>query len=88
MLCVRFEPTIPALERAKTVHALDREATVIGRNTYTTTNIICVIAQNIVTHRPIARQRLDKHFPTNTRPTIQERCFLWSVLCSLLPSAH
>jgi hypothetical protein len=27
---VRFEPTIPAFERAKTVHALDRAATVIG----------------------------------------------------------
>jgi hypothetical protein len=27
---VRFEPTIPAFERAKTVHALDRTATVIG----------------------------------------------------------
>jgi hypothetical protein len=25
-----FEPTIPAFERAKTVHALDRAATVIG----------------------------------------------------------
>jgi hypothetical protein len=25
-----FEPTIPALERAKTVHVLDRAATVIG----------------------------------------------------------
>jgi hypothetical protein len=25
-----FEPTVPVLERAKTVHALDREATVIG----------------------------------------------------------
>jgi hypothetical protein len=25
-----FEPTIPALERAKTVHALDRAANVIG----------------------------------------------------------
>jgi hypothetical protein len=28
-----FEPTIPALERAKTVHALDRAATGIGRLT-------------------------------------------------------
>jgi hypothetical protein len=28
---VAFEHTIPAFERAKTVHALDREATVIGR---------------------------------------------------------
>jgi hypothetical protein len=27
---VDFEPTIPALERAKTGHALDRAATVIG----------------------------------------------------------
>jgi hypothetical protein len=28
---VGFKSTIPALERAKTVHALDRAATVIGR---------------------------------------------------------
>jgi hypothetical protein len=27
---VRFEPTIPALERAETIRALDRAATVIG----------------------------------------------------------
>jgi hypothetical protein len=27
---VGFEPTIPAIERAKTVRALDRAATVIG----------------------------------------------------------
>jgi hypothetical protein len=30
MSCVGFEPTIPAFERAKTVHALDRSATAIG----------------------------------------------------------
>jgi hypothetical protein len=29
---VRFEPTIPVFERAKTVHPLDRAATVIGSN--------------------------------------------------------
>jgi hypothetical protein len=28
---VGFEPTIPAFERAKTLHALDGVATVIGR---------------------------------------------------------
>jgi hypothetical protein len=28
---VGFEPTIPVLERAKTVHGLDRAATVIGQ---------------------------------------------------------
>jgi hypothetical protein len=27
---VAFDPTIPVFERAKTVHALDRAATVIG----------------------------------------------------------
>jgi hypothetical protein len=31
MPSVRFEPTIPVLERAKTVHALGRAATVIGK---------------------------------------------------------
>jgi hypothetical protein len=30
MPCVRFKPTIPASERAKRVHALDRSATVTG----------------------------------------------------------
>jgi hypothetical protein len=30
MPCVGFEPTIPASERAKTVHVLDRSATVTG----------------------------------------------------------
>jgi hypothetical protein len=29
---VGIEPTIPAFEQMKTVHALDRAATVIGRN--------------------------------------------------------
>jgi hypothetical protein len=30
MPCVGFEPTIPAFKRAKTVHALDREATMVS----------------------------------------------------------
>jgi hypothetical protein len=30
MPCAGFEPTIPASERAKTVHALERSATVTG----------------------------------------------------------
>jgi hypothetical protein len=34
MLWVGFEPTIPAFEQAKTVHALDRAAIVIGFNVY------------------------------------------------------
>jgi hypothetical protein len=35
-----FEPTIPASERAKTVHALDRSATVTG-HIYATTHYLC-----------------------------------------------
>jgi hypothetical protein len=37
MPCVGFEPTILALEWAKTVHALDRAATVIGIDKYSST---------------------------------------------------
>jgi hypothetical protein len=32
---VEFEPTIPVFKRAKTVHALDLAATVIGRKRHT-----------------------------------------------------
>jgi hypothetical protein len=40
---VGFEPTIPAFERAKTVHALDRAATVIGRHiTHALTNSVLI----------------------------------------------
>jgi hypothetical protein len=35
MPCLGFEPTIPASERAKTVHALDRLATVTGQGQFT-----------------------------------------------------
>jgi hypothetical protein len=34
MTRVGFEPTIPVLEREKTVHALDRAVTVIGSLSY------------------------------------------------------
>jgi hypothetical protein len=37
MPCVGFEPKIPASERAKTVHGLDRSATVTGENNITAT---------------------------------------------------
>jgi hypothetical protein len=37
---VGFQPTILASKRAKTVHALDRSATVTGKPTYTLRNIL------------------------------------------------
>jgi hypothetical protein len=39
MPCVGFKPTIPGFEQAKTVHALDRAATVIGILVITTVQI-------------------------------------------------
>jgi hypothetical protein len=40
MPCVGFEPTIPASEQAKTVHVLDRSATVTGRFQTTKLNFL------------------------------------------------
>jgi hypothetical protein len=40
MARVEFEPTIPAFERAKTVHAPDRAATAIGKNGSTRCRIL------------------------------------------------
>jgi hypothetical protein len=37
---VGFEPTIPAFERAKTVHSLDRAATVIGNSSDCLTHVV------------------------------------------------
>jgi hypothetical protein len=40
---VGFEPTIPVFERAKTVHASDRAATLIGHNAFAgTCRCICM----------------------------------------------
>jgi hypothetical protein len=43
MFRVGFEPTIPAFERAKTVHALDRAATGIGKIKKYENNIISAV---------------------------------------------
>jgi hypothetical protein len=39
---VRFEPTVPVFERAKTVHALDQASTVIGPINKTIYNVNCL----------------------------------------------
>jgi hypothetical protein len=44
MPSMEFEPTIPAFDRPKVVHALDRAATVIDKNlapTETRTRLLC-----------------------------------------------
>jgi hypothetical protein len=54
MLWMRFESTIPASERAKTVHTLDRSATVTGNFTFTFT----FIKQHYVTyHKTVIQER-------------------------------
>jgi hypothetical protein len=43
MPCVGFEPIIPASERAKTVHALDRSAAVTGHLPLVLTNCLSAL---------------------------------------------
>jgi hypothetical protein len=48
MPSVGFEPTIPAFERTKTVHVLDRAATVIGLPAFTSrNNFLILIVHNL-----------------------------------------
>jgi hypothetical protein len=54
MSCVGFDPTIPASERAKTVHALDCSATVTGK-AYDYTIIIQISKISVLTIK-ITRQ--------------------------------
>jgi hypothetical protein len=44
---VGFEPTTPVFQRAKTVHALDRAATVIGKQTATFNKKYLVADRNV-----------------------------------------
>jgi hypothetical protein len=44
---VGFEATIPASERAKTVHALDRSATVTGRMVYAFVQYSSLVAADV-----------------------------------------
>jgi hypothetical protein len=48
LLWVGFEPTIPAFERAETVHALDRAATVIGVYLFIPPNFFVFSAVRVV----------------------------------------
>jgi hypothetical protein len=43
---VKFEPTIPVFERAKTVHALDRSATVIAETQQPWNQSYIILKQN------------------------------------------
>jgi hypothetical protein len=60
---VGFEPTIPVFDRAKTVHALYREATVIGK--------ICIHSTNFQKHL------IDVCCITKTKHLLTKRTTLW-----------
>jgi hypothetical protein len=55
MLLVGFEPAIPVLERAKTVHALDRAVTVIGSPSISYDLSHQHLFQLIIRYRPVVR---------------------------------
>jgi hypothetical protein len=61
MPCVGFEPTIPASERAKTVHSLDRSATVTGTGIYIP---ICnfYVLHHLITETILLRNSLTRTF--------------------------
>jgi hypothetical protein len=50
MLRVGFEPTIPVFERAKTVHVLDRAATVIGKCLYYNFKVLYAVRSTVRNH--------------------------------------
>jgi hypothetical protein len=55
MLRVGFEPPTPVFELAKTVHALDRKATVIGNNNNNNNLILIHLRANVTPQRPITK---------------------------------
>jgi hypothetical protein len=59
MPSVRFEPTIPVFERAKTVHALDRAATVIGSRSRP---VEIYLQSSIRLHSLVLKQRKNFNF--------------------------
>jgi hypothetical protein len=56
---VEFEPTIPVCERAKTDHALDRAATVIGENRIWYTKYSATINNKFVSASGLQRCHID-----------------------------
>jgi hypothetical protein len=62
---VGFEPTIPAFERVKTVHALDRAATVTGKHYY-------LYTYNISEYDAFFGIDYGTHFPRNPSVTVMK----------------
>jgi hypothetical protein len=64
MPCVAFEPTITASERTKTVHALDRSATVTGIPPFTKPKYLLLCSQDLT---PVIYAELNY---TNPQPNV------------------
>jgi hypothetical protein len=74
MPCVGFESTIPASERAKKVHALDRSATVTGL-AHILTDIFAIIISTLVKRGKYVYQS-----GASLNDTLQKRCVFQLVL--------
>jgi hypothetical protein len=75
MFRVEFEPTIPVFERAKTVHALDRAATVIGLRSVGVTVAWCYAS-------------MEQNISVNNRIQKRDYTVLYRILFSLYISEH
>jgi hypothetical protein len=81
MTPVGFEPTIPALERAKTVHALDRAATVIGTYRLSQTVILCTVKQCSIFTRQLPLYDISTTEENNDQRyfhTVSSVCMAWT----------
>jgi hypothetical protein len=79
---VGFEPTIPAFERAKTVHALDHAATVIGKKKCIYELIICFILITV----PLDRMCLFTHSVITNPNWSRTILLIWCGYCNCLLS--
>jgi hypothetical protein len=85
---VRFEPTIPVFERAKTVQALDRAATVIGQISVRETALSGPLSWSQSHCRTYCHLRICKyfrilqlHFMSDTEKREQSSRIAWEALC-------
>jgi hypothetical protein len=72
MLCVGLEPTIPASERTKTVHASDRAATVTGHANYILYKLVLIIFITWISQNASALNDDSEPYWSNRVPTSPE----------------
>jgi hypothetical protein len=69
---VGFEPTIPEFERAKTVHALERAATVIGTKATTLEKQNSITVSSRFLHHSKYIRKAEQHYSEQQIPSSQQ----------------